>query len=81
MKLAIQDAGRNLSRYLSGKRRAGDARRRIQIFERYSGEVASSIGLLTKKPEKDIEKKLKSMISQRSSMKEEDQNEGSQEGA
>ena len=81
MKLAIQDAGRNLSRYLSGKRRAGDARRRIQIFERYSGEVASSIGLLTKKPEKDIEKKLKSMISQRSSMREEDQNEGSQEGA
>ncbi|MBI2173194.1 MAG: DNA topoisomerase VI subunit B [Candidatus Aenigmarchaeota archaeon] len=82
MKLAMQDAGRNLSRYLSGKRRAGDAKRRIQIFERYSGEVASSIALLTKKPGKDIEKKLKSMISQRSSMKEGDKNdEGSPEGA
>ena len=81
MKLAVQDAGRNLSRYLSGKRRAGDAKRRIQIFERYSTEVASSVSLLTKKPEKEIEKKLRAMISQRSTNKEEDNDERSQEGA
>ncbi|MBI2579471.1 MAG: DNA topoisomerase VI subunit B [Candidatus Aenigmarchaeota archaeon] len=73
MKLAMQDAGRNLSRYLSGKRRAGEAKRRIQIFERYSGEVASSIALLTKKPEKEIEKKLKSMISQRTHIKDDEE--------
>lgn len=64
-KLAVQDAGRKLSSYLSGKHRAGEAKRRIQIFERYSGEVANSIGFLTKKDEKEIEKKLKDMIASR----------------
>ena len=64
-KLAVQDAGRKLSSYLSGKHRAGEAKRRIQIFERYSGEVANSIGLLTKKDGKEIEKKLKDMIASR----------------
>ncbi len=73
MKLAVQDAGRNLSRYLSGKRRAGDAKRRIQIFERYSAEVASAVSLLTKKSEKDIEKKLKNMIAQRTHIKDEEE--------
>ncbi|MDI6721090.1 MAG: DNA topoisomerase VI subunit B [Candidatus Aenigmarchaeota archaeon] len=72
MKLAMQDGGRELSRYLSGKRRAGEARRRIQIFERYSTEVASSVSQLTKKPEKDIEKKLKDMIAKRTHIKEEE---------
>lgn len=70
-KLAIQDAGRKLSSYLSGKRRAGDAKRRIQIFERYAGEVASSLNVLTKRNEKDIEKKIKDMISSRIHIKEE----------
>lgn len=71
MKLALQDAGRKLSSYLSGKRRAGEAKRRIQIFERYSHEVASAIALLTKREEKPIEKKLKDMIAQRIHIKEE----------
>jgi DNA topoisomerase-6 subunit B len=71
MKLALQDAGRKLSSFLSGRRRAGEAKRRIQIFERYSHEVANSLALLTKKPEKDIEKKLKDMIASRIHIKEE----------
>jgi len=70
-KLAIQDAGRKLSSYLSGKRRAGDAKRRIQIFERYTGEVAIALNILTKRNEKDIEKKIKDMITSRIHIKEE----------
>lgn len=70
MKLALQDAGRKLSSFLSGRRRAGEAKRRIQIFERYSHEVANAIAVLTKKPEKDIEKKLKDMVANRIHIKE-----------
>ena len=65
MKLAIQDAGRELSRYLSGKRRKGEAKRRMLIFERYSTEVAEALATLTKGNKNDIEKKLKSMIAEK----------------
>jgi len=65
MKLAIQDAGRNFSRFLSGRRRAGEQKRRVQIFERYANEVANSIAGLTGKQEKEIEKKLLGMIKNR----------------
>ncbi len=71
MKLAIQDAGRDLLRYLSGKRRAGEQRRRLEIFDRYSGEIAAAISILTKKQEKEIEKKMKELIKERSHIKDE----------
>jgi len=70
MKLALQDAGRKLALYLSGKHRAGEAKRRIQIFERYSHEVANSLGILTKRNPNDIEKKIKDMIASRIHIKE-----------
>ena len=69
-KLALQDAGRKLASYLSGKRRVGEQKRRLQIFDRYSGEVASAIAILTSKPEKEVEKKLKSLIESRAHIKE-----------
>ncbi len=72
-KLAIQDAGRKLSSYLSGKRKAGEAKRRIQIFERYSGEVATALSILTKKSQRDVEKKIKDMISSRVHIKDDDE--------
>lgn len=62
MKLAVQDAGRKLSLYISGKRRAGDQKRRLQIFDRYSKEVSESISILTEKNIKDIESKLTELI-------------------
>jgi DNA topoisomerase VI subunit B len=62
MKLAIQDAGRQLNKYLSGKRREGEQTRRLQIFDRYSGEVATSLSILTEKDEKMIMKTLKELI-------------------
>jgi len=62
MKLAIQDIGRDLSRYLSGKHRKGEAKRRMLIFERYATEVAEALAKLTSKEKSVIEKNLKSMI-------------------
>lgn len=64
-KLAIQDAGRKLSSFLRGKHRAGEDKRRIQMFDRYSGEVSGALAILSGKPEKDIEKKLKELIQSR----------------
>lgn len=79
IKLAMQDAARNLSRFLSGRRRAGSEKRRIQIFERYAGEVASSLALLTNKAEKDIEKRLRELIANRSKLKEFEKTENNKE--
>ena len=70
-KLAIQDAGRKLSSYLSGKRRAGEQKRRMQMFDRYAGEVSGALAVLTGKNEKDIEKKLKALVESRVHIKEE----------
>ena len=62
MKLSIQDAGRYLSRFISGKRKAGMQKRRMQIFERYAGEVAESLSKMTGKEKKQIENNLKAML-------------------
>lgn len=70
MKLGVQDASRELSRYLSGKRRAGEQKRRIQIFERYAPEVAASLAKLASANPKEIENKLKSMVSDKVKLKE-----------
>jgi DNA topoisomerase-6 subunit B len=69
IKLAIQDAGRELSRYLSGKRRAGEQKRRLQIFDRYSKEVALAVSQLSGKDRKTVEKALKDLVANRSKIK------------
>jgi len=74
-KLALQDAGRKLSIYLSGKRRAGEQKRRIQIFERYSGEVAHALSILTKRDAKPIEKKIRELVETKKHFKGEDEQE------
>jgi DNA topoisomerase VI subunit B len=65
IKLGLQDAARELGRYLSGKRRAGEQKRRLEIFDRYSIEVAGSLKILTGAKESEIQKKLKDLISKR----------------
>ncbi len=69
-KLAVQDTGRKLSSFLSGKRRAGEQKRRLQMFDRYSGEVSNALSILANKPEGDVEKKLKVLIESRIHIKE-----------
>ena len=70
-KLAIQDAARKLSSYLAGKRRAGEQKRRMQIFDRYAPEVAHALSILAKTDIKPIEKKLKELVASRIHIKEE----------
>jgi len=80
MKLALQDAGRKLSRYLSGKRRSGEHKRRLQIFERYAPEVAEALHKLTGKPEKELAKKLKDLIKDRANLREVDEDGAEESG-
>ncbi len=70
MKLAIQDAARELGRYLSGKRRAGEQKRRMQIFERYAPEIAEAVSKLTGSNQKEVEGKLKNFLSDKVKLKE-----------
>ncbi len=70
-KLGIQDAGRKLASFLSGKRRAGEQKRRLKMFDRYAGEVSNALAILTGKNEKDIEKKLRALVESRIHVKEE----------
>ncbi|MFH0949227.1 MAG: DNA topoisomerase VI subunit B [Candidatus Aenigmatarchaeota archaeon] len=72
VKLCLQDAGRRLSSFLSGKRRAGDAKRRVQIFERYAPEVADSLAILSNADKKVVEKQLKDLVASRVHIKDEE---------
>jgi DNA topoisomerase-6 subunit B len=47
VKLALQEATRKLSMYLSGMRKAQYQQERMKIFERYAGETATALAELT----------------------------------
>jgi DNA topoisomerase-6 subunit B len=79
MKLALQDAGRKLSRFLSGKRRIAKQKRRLQIFERYSPEVAWALSRLTDKNREKIEKNIIKLLKERTSKDEGVEHEKSRE--
>jgi len=61
IKLALQEAGRRLQRYVSGKRRYELHQQRKRIFERYIPEVALSLSKLTKTKPDPIMFKLQKM--------------------
>ena len=69
IKLALQEAGRRLQRYVSGRRRIELHRKRRMIFERYIPEVALSLSKLTKAKAKIIENKLRSMAQRKTEVK------------
>jgi len=71
IKLALQDAGRKLSKFISQQRRDRERQIRRQIFERYMPEVAESLSKLTEKDKKIILKKLEYMIKNKTLIKEE----------
>ena len=62
IKLALQEAGRQLQRHVAGKRRADIQKKRKEIFERYLPEVAKAVGDLTNKKPDPILNKLRNMI-------------------
>ena len=70
VKLALQDTGRKLSKFISQKRKARERFLRRQIFERYLPVVAESLEKLTEKDKKIILKKLEDMIKKKTEVKE-----------
>jgi DNA topoisomerase-6 subunit B len=62
MKLAIQEVGRKLGSYINKKKRVSLERERVNIFERYIPELASSLAELAGASKADIEKSLSGML-------------------
>ncbi len=63
VKLALQDAARNLQRYLSKVHKAKQSQERKSKFIRYISEISESLSILTSKPKEEIEKKLQTLVS------------------
>jgi len=61
-KLALQDAGRKLGRFISGKRRLLEAQQRRGLFEKYIAEVAEALSKITNKSKDNIKTKLETML-------------------
>ncbi|MBI2675233.1 MAG: DNA topoisomerase VI subunit B [Candidatus Aenigmarchaeota archaeon] len=81
IKLALQEAARKLSLYLSGVRRAELQAERKSIFERYAEETGKSLAELTKESADKIIGNLKKLVSSSVGMieaieEDEDQGEG-----
>ena len=55
VKLALQEATRKLSVYLSGMRKAQYQQERMKIFERYAGETAAALAELTGRDPDEIQ--------------------------
>lgn len=62
IKLAMQEAARKLSLYLSGVRRAELQAERKSIFERYADESAGALAELTGEPRDKIKKKIEELV-------------------
>jgi DNA topoisomerase-6 subunit B len=62
IKLALQEAGRDLQKYVSKKYKAHQMLERANLFERYIPEVANALHRLTGKPEAPISDGLKAMV-------------------
>ena len=61
IKLALQEAGRRMQRYVSGKRKYEFYQQRKKIFERYIPEVSESLAKLTNEDQELIKSKLQKM--------------------
>ena len=61
-KLALQDAGRKLKKYISGKRRRHEIQMRRNLFERYIPEAAHSISKISDVSKVKIEHGLEKML-------------------
>lgn len=62
IKLALQDAGRKLKKYISGKRRSHEIQMRRSLFERYIPEAAAAISKISDFPKEKIKTGLEHML-------------------
>jgi len=65
IRLALQQVGRKLSAYLSGKRRAHLELQRRELFQRYAGEVSKALSSLAEEPEADVKRLILGLIEKR----------------
>lgn len=69
VKLALQDAGRKLAKFVRQKRKYKERFLRKQLFERYTPVVAECLSKLTKKDQKTILNKLEEFIKKKGETK------------
>ena len=62
MKLALQEAGRQLGSYVNKKKRVADQQERINIFENYIPEVAASLATLSGEKKELIMAAMRKML-------------------
>lgn len=63
MKLALQEAGRQLGSYVNKKKRVADQQERVSIFENYIPEVADALFRLSGVGKEKIKEAMQSMLS------------------
>lgn len=61
IKLAVQEAGRQLGKYLSGKRKAHEREHKRKAIEKYAPEVAKALNIITKEDEQKILKMIQAV--------------------
>jgi DNA topoisomerase-6 subunit B len=62
IRLALQECGRKLQRFLSGRRRAHDAQKRMNLFEKYIPEVAFTLSNITGEKKEKIIKEFEAVL-------------------
>ena len=62
IRLALQECARSLNRFLSGRKREAEERKRINLFESYIPILAEDLSEILNENEKGIEEKLKKIL-------------------
>ncbi|MFH1663780.1 MAG: DNA topoisomerase VI subunit B [archaeon] len=65
MRLALMDSGRRIARHIIGKKREKEKEAKKRMYMKYAIEVANALSELTKKDNKEIEKKLLNIVLKR----------------
>lgn len=80
IELAVREAARDLSRYLSGQKKALDARKKIKMFESYTKELSLALEALTGKDHARIEAQFRDVLAKKYSKFIESSEEGAANG-
>lgn len=65
IKLAVQQAGRRISQFISGKRKIADKEMRRKIFTKYASEIIPYLAHLSNKEAKKLDKQLQEIVEKR----------------
>jgi DNA topoisomerase-6 subunit B len=62
IKLALQECARKLSLWLSGKRKHAMLKKKKSTFERYAGETARALGIITDRRADELREKILALV-------------------